>query len=250
MKKLIILLIACLPLSACIKNNDVVALQNRVAALEQRVDSMQPNMADNWAEMQQLQAEMSQLQGRMDELDRRFSAPPPDSLAPSYSDEYPGVTPPPDSNMTPEETIELYGSEPAQVPANEGTPQATDTDPAQTLYNRALQEFRARNYETAQTLWAEFVESNPRHDLTPNAHFWQGECFYQLRDYPQAVLAYQQVIEDYPQSSKYPSALLKQGVSFLAIGKEQAGKAVLQQLIDKFPNSPEAEKAREFLRTN
>ncbi|THB62897.1 MAG: tol-pal system protein YbgF, partial [Desulfovibrio sp.] len=105
-------------------------------------------------------------------------------------------------------------------------------------------------YETAQTMWAEFTSTYDGHDLTPNAYFWQGECFYQLRDYPQAILAYQRVIEDHQDSSKYPGALLKQGVSFLAIGKEQAGKVVLEQLTQQFPNSPEAEKAQEFLRTN
>lgn len=243
MKKIIVLLILTLPLAACVKNNELTALQNRVAALEQRLDTVQPNLADNWAEMQQVQARQGQLEGRMDELERRFTAPAPETLGPSFNGEYTGVVPPPESGISPEEAVELYGDDHLTIPES-------DMDPAQALYNRALQEFRARNYETAQTLWAEFVQANPHHDLTANAYFWQGECFYQLRDYPEAILAYQQVIQDYPDSSKYPGALLKQGVSFLAIGKDDAGKVVLERLIEQYPNSPEADKAREFLRTN
>ncbi len=63
-------------------------------------------------------------------------------------------------------------------------------DPAQALYENALQAFHARNYTQAQRLWDEFARTFPQHELVSNAIFWQGESYFQMGDYAQAVLAY------------------------------------------------------------
>lgn len=97
-------------------------------------------------------------------------------------------------------------------------------------------------------MWAEFIESFPKHDLVPNSHFWQGESFYQMQKYRQAVLSYQQVIENHADSNKYPAALLKQGLSFYRLDKNKAGRIVLQELIQKYPDRAEAKRAERFLK--
>ena len=118
---------------------------------------------------------------------------------------------------------------------------------AQELYKKALEEFYARKYDVAQSLWDEFVRTFPKNKLVPNAYFWQGECFYQTGDFARAVLAYQEVISKFPKSNKLRPSMLKQGMAFYKLGKKKAGKLVLKDLIKKFPHTVEARRARGFL---
>lgn len=122
-----------------------------------------------------------------------------------------------------------------------------ETDPAQQIYEQALESFNQREYAQAISLWSEFMESFSEHELVPNAYFWQGESYYQLQDYAQAALQYQEIIENFPESSKYPTSLLKQGLSFYHLDKNKAGRILLQELIDEYPDSAEAKRARIFL---
>lgn len=253
--------------TACVSQQNFNALQQRVSQHEQRLDSVEqirPNQANLSAELDSLRSQMADIRGRMDELERRFIRPSTSSLPP-YSeqpdtmqqdrmaraqipaDEYQR---PQDPSATDEALADLgmTGSQAAELGASEAAVPSQPSDPAQQLYDEALAQFKARNYENAQLMWADFVKNNPRHDLVPNALFWQGEAYYQMQQYPQAILAYQDVIAKHEGSSKYPAALLKQGISFITIGKEQAGKLQLNELIRKFPDSPEAQRARDFLK--
>jgi tol-pal system protein YbgF len=140
------------------------------------------------------------------------------------------------------------GAEPDRTVSR--TAVAPSQDSAEALYKNALNAFYAKEYAKALSLWEEFVTTFKKHDLVPNALFWQGECHYQMRDYARAILAYQKVIETYPKSNKYRPALLKQGISFYKMGKKKPGKLVLQDLIEKHPQSAEARRAKAFLQTS
>ena len=65
-----------------------------------------------------------------------------------------------------------------------------------------------------------------------------------------AALAYDTVITKYGKSSRAPGAYLKQGICFSKIKQTAAAKARMQELIKKYPNSPEAARAKTFLKTN
>ncbi len=127
------------------------------------------------------------------------------------------------------------------------TPPSSSDDPAQALYDLALQAFHDRNYAQAQRMWQEFATTFPQHALLSNALFWQGESFFQMEDYGQAVLAYQDVISKHPQSNKYAASMLKQGASFFRLGKDRAGVLVLEDLVNRFPDQPEAARAKSML---
>ena len=58
------------------------------------------------------------------------------------------------------------------------------------LYNRALTNFKNKNYYTAAHLFSVFLEKFPRHKLASNAFFWKGECFFKLEQYAKAILNY------------------------------------------------------------
>ena len=58
------------------------------------------------------------------------------------------------------------------------------------------------------------------------------------------------MIKQYPKSSSAPGAYLKQGISFSKLNQGAAARARMQELITRFPNSPEAARAKSFLKTN
>ncbi len=144
------------------------------------------------------------------------------------------------------ETVQVEAASSSEAVAAE---QAT-TDPAQLLYDKAYSNFGQREYDKARSLWAEFTTTFPSHQLTPNAIFWQGECWYQLGDYQRAILAYQDVIKKHQKSTKYKYALLKQGISFYNLDKKDLGKLVLSDLVSKYPDSTEATRAKQFIKEN
>ncbi len=135
----------------------------------------------------------------------------------------------------------------SSTPPVPGMPVASDKKPENILYDSASKAFSERRYTDALDAWKQFTDLYPKHSLTPNAYFWQGESSYQLQDYARAAVAYQQVIEKFPRSGKYPAALLKQGMSFLRSGKTEAGKVRLEELIKKHPKSSEADRAKKIL---
>lgn len=146
---------------------------------------------------------------------------------------------------------------PFQAPAVEATAPVAAVPPqeqaampslSQDLYQKALENFYAKNYKQAQSMWAEFVKGFPQDPLVPNAIFWQGESFFQLQDYANAALTYQKVIEAHKDSNKYKAALLKQGISFYKLNKQQAGKLVLEDLIKQYPDSAEAKRAQAYIK--
>ncbi|MDR1241506.1 MAG: tol-pal system protein YbgF [Deltaproteobacteria bacterium] len=123
-------------------------------------------------------------------------------------------------------------------------------DLASTLYNSGTKAFSDRNYQDAVKIFQDFVKVYPKNRLTGNAYFWLGESYYQLKNYNGAILAYQQIIENFSGSNKLQSALFKQGVCMYQKGQQEAGKVRLNELIAKYPKSPEADRARQFIRQN
>ena len=82
--------------------------------------------------------------------------------------------------------------------------------PAGSLFEAGIKAFDQRRYKDAVVSFKDFVAAYPKHNLASNAHFWEGESYFQMKDYARAALAYQEVIANYPGSGKVQSAMLKQ----------------------------------------
>jgi tol-pal system protein YbgF len=143
-------------------------------------------------------------------------------------------------------------SSPAGGPGAAQTPPAGPGtgDGSTALYDAGIRAFDARRYKDAVVAFMDFAAANPNHALTGNAHFWQGESYFQLKDFARAALAYQEVIANFPGNSKIPSAMLKQGMALYHAGKQAVGRERLQEVIKRFPNSPDAGRAKQFLAQN
>lgn len=130
------------------------------------------------------------------------------------------------------------------------SPVNKNTDMAKTLYDSGTKAFSDRRYGDAVKIFTDFINTYQKHSLISNAHFWQGESYYQLKNYSNAILSYQQVIEKYPGSNKLQSSMLKQGIAMHNRGQKDAAKVRLNELIRKYPKSPEAARAKQFMEKN
>lgn len=127
---------------------------------------------------------------------------------------------------------------------------AVQKDVSMALYDAGINAFTNRKYEEAQRSFSDFVKNYPNHTMTAEAQYHLAECYFQRNQFADAALAYDTVITKYGKSSRAPGAYLKQGICFSKIKQTTAAKARMQELIKKYPNSPEAARAKTFLKTN
>ena len=120
-------------------------------------------------------------------------------------------------------------------------------DTPQALYDRALKEILNRNVENALPLFIDFVVRYPKHDLTDNAYYWIGECYYSLKKFGLALENFMIVQNNFPESGKTPDALLKMGFSYAELGDKARAKEILTGLVSKYPDSSAADIARKRL---
>lgn len=118
------------------------------------------------------------------------------------------------------------------------------------LFDAGVNSYNARDYAAAQRSFADFLKNYPSHSQTAEAQYYLAECDFQRNQFPQAALAYDAVIKKYPKSSSAPGAYLKQAICFSKMGQSAAARQRMQEIINKFPNTPEATRAKNFLKTN
>lgn len=116
------------------------------------------------------------------------------------------------------------------------------------LYLKGLDLLKAGDLVSAREHFTKFLDQNPNHELSANAHYWIGETYYSEKNYEAAILSYQEVIKNYPGKEKVSAAMLKQAMSFEAIKDTKSAKFILKKLVDGFPKSEEAKKAKVLLK--
>ena len=233
-----------------------------------QVEQVLPGQAEMWSQMQAMRQELNQIHGQlemrgggggdtaaMQESIRRLQTAvrqmasqlavnigelePPAGAAstppPAYAPQAPTYAPAPPASPPP----------PAAAP-----PSAAPVEAAQQMYEGGIKAFDQRRYKDAVGIFKDFTANYPSHSLSSNAHFWEGESYFQMQDYGRAALAYQEVIDKYQSSQKYQAAMLKQGLALHNAGKKDAGKQRLNELVKRYPNSPEASRAKQFLAQN
>ncbi len=93
----------------------------------------------------------------------------------------------------------------------------------------------------------QFLELQPRGDLTDNALYWLGECFYRQAKFTKAIEQFDQVLSRFPNGDRVASALLKRGYAYLEMGQKAQGVVQLQAVACEHRGKDEAELARKRL---
>jgi len=135
-----------------------------------------------------------------------------------------------------------------------GTPEETssavngDSAPDQ-LYKTAYSDYMQGNYDLAIQGFQEYQKRFPKTDLSDNAIFWIGECYAAKKELSKAIDAYSEILESYGDSDKAAAAQLKKGLLYMESGDQSQGVINLQYVVYEHPGSPEADLAREKLRS-
>ncbi|HWR17268.1 MAG TPA: tol-pal system protein YbgF [Terriglobales bacterium] len=201
---------------------------NKVAAsVDQLNQSIQKSRQDDGARADQLSGQVQALHDTVDELKARMTK----------------VTQQLDAIQSAQQNI-VAPSAPAA-----GAPQAgSQAPPADVLYNNALRDYNAGNYDLASQEFADYLKFYPNTELAGNAQFYLGDVAFRQGNYAQAVKAYDAVIEQFPEGNKSAAAQLKKGYALLELGQRQAGIRELNALVTRYPRSLEAQQAKDRLR--
>jgi tol-pal system protein YbgF len=231
------LLSACavMALAGCVTTPEEDPVQVRLDDLDSRVGRID-RIVSNQSLMQMtqrvdgLQEEMRTLRGRIEELQNENAV-----LKKQQRDLYADL----DKRLT---EAAASASAAAAAPAAPA-PEADE----QVLYNRALEQLRARNYAAAVDGFRALAASHPAGQMADNTQYWLGEAYYVTAEFDQAAAAFQRVLTGWPNSRKAPDAMLKLGYTLIEQNKLAAARATLQQVATKFPDSDAAKLAADRL---
>ena len=134
----------------------------------------------------------------------------------------------------------------ASMPAApSGVPVAAVSD--QAAYDQAYGRIQQRDWEAAQTAFANFLVTYPASSLRSNAQYWMAETHFAQLSFNSALGEFQRVIDEYPQSAKVPDALLKIGYCNYELRNFDAARQVLSQVVRQFPDTAAARLAQQRL---
>ena len=112
-------------------------------------------------------------------------------------------------------------------------PSSTPKDQYDLAYGYVLH----KDYDLAQKAFADFIKRNPGSELTPEAHYWLGESFFQRQKYQDAADSYLVVVRNYEKADKAPDSLLRLGQSLAALGQKEMACASLGEVSRKYPRA-------------
>ncbi len=144
-----------------------------------------------------------------------------------------------------DEVAKASKAQPKREPPSTGEPSSQKAMEA--LYKNAMQTYERKEFNAAREQFKAFLTVYPKTDLSDNAQFWIGECYYSEKDYEKAIIAYDDVIKKYPGGTKVPAALLKQALCWLELGDKTFARSLLTRIIKDYPRSEQAKIANEKL---
>ena len=130
-----------------------------------------------------------------------------------------------------------------------GTTVAAGTSTPDEVYRTAYEDYMRGNYDLAGQGFREYLRRWPNTELSDNALYWVGECLDAQEETEQAIGVFTEVLETYPASDKAAAAQLKKGLLYLKLGDKGQGVLNLQYVVYEHPGTPEADLARERLRS-
>lgn len=114
-------------------------------------------------------------------------------------------------------------------------------------FNLAYNDYLNGKYELAAAGFQRFVKDFSGTSLSPNAHYWMGESYYNLKDYGRAIQTFEFLVAEYPGNEKTSAALYKIGLSTAETGDLAKSRKNLKRVLEEFPASDESRLAKNKL---
>lgn len=223
---------------AVLQEKEIQSLKAENLTLTEAVTALRQSQAEKGADLTDLKEQLQQIRGQLDQLDMfrkdtTLSKEKMDALTfkIGFIENYLGIGKK-DKEDAPD------SSDRAKAGNGKGK---SDKESA---YAAAYNSFKEGKYEKARGDFQTFLKQYPATELSGNAQFWIGECYYYDGKYEKAIVEYEKVVKHYSVSDKVPYALLKQGLSFQKLGDKASARILLQQVIRQYPNTNQAALAR------
>jgi tol-pal system protein YbgF len=219
--------------------------QNAQALLEQHamMDSTIQRLEADLARQEQLiRALRADTQTRLQEVAESVQA-----LNSQINDSYqrrPIFARAPEDNLAPPTIAQVPDRADSSAPAASLTPTQVKG-----IYDNAYLDLSRGNYSLALMGFRDYLIKSPESELSDNAQYWVGECYYAQRDFHKAVEEFSKVEATYPKGDKVPAAKLKIAYSLLQLEDRAGARKELRDLVTRFPNSEEANQARAKLQS-
>ncbi len=120
----------------------------------------------------------------------------------------------------------------------------SSTQDPKEMYNQAKAAYDAKNYSESITLFQDFMNKYPKHDLAGNAQYWIGESYYSLEDYGQARKLFEKVTQVYSQNTKYIDSLYKIAMTYKKENKNDRALEYLKRIETEFPKYDKMSKVK------
>jgi tol-pal system protein YbgF len=206
-------------------------MMKRLAVLERKVDAtregVQATRANTDARLLDIAQRLDVLEGKLEESGIRFS-----QLAQKV------------------ETVKSKITSADSARTAQGAPRDTSAIPdPEALYQSAYSDVAAGRYNLAREAFQDYLKYFPDTDVSDNAQYWIGECYYATGDFAGAIPEFDKVVKNYPKGDKVPPSMLKIGLSYSRLKNTTEATKYYRMLIQKYPKSPEAGRAKELLST-
>jgi tol-pal system protein YbgF len=113
------------------------------------------------------------------------------------------------------------------------------------LYATAYLDFTRGQYKVAIAGFKQYLQMFPDSDLSDNAQYWIGECYYSLGELSKAEVEFSRVPAEHPDGNKVPAAEYKLGLIYQAAGRYGDARQQFLKVVEKYPGTPEAKLAQD-----
>ena len=145
--------------------------------------------------------------------------------------------------------LEIQREKERRLPVNTTAAVASGPDcttTSEALYNKAFYHFQTRHYDQARKGFEQHRQQYTD-QLSDNAQFWIGECYFMQQHYEQALTSFQQLLTDFPQSNKVADTLLSVGLCLNRLNQREGAVQKWIMVVEQYPDSTAAAYAQKFL---
>lgn len=127
------------------------------------------------------------------------------------------------------------------------TQASVEKSASETIYESALEKYRAGEYAAAILDLQAFLELYSQDPLAPNAQYWLAEALLREGAYDSAIKAGERLLYGYPNNQKAPDTMFLLGKAHLELGDASGARDAWEQLVSTHPDSSPASKAQGLL---
>lgn len=251
MKTVVLLVLALVSLSGCLKTAEQVRREQRVESMSQQLADSQNIVADLTVMLKSLQTQIDTLTGRVEELEqsqKALGAVDPKALAESVTVLKQQVETLSTTQAAQGDEIKQQRGFIEKVTERLGKMSSSSAAPAKTdrqTVQAALKLVNQKKWDQARAALEDIIASGSVSPADLNkAYHGLGLVEYNQKNWEKSLVLFSKIYTKYPKSSLAPSSLLHIGRALAKLDKKDESQQALQQLREQYPQSAAAKEVK------